>query len=484
MATIQIPNLGAVVGIDGTELIEVVQSGTSKRATTGQIAGLTIGITSSGETGEILVGNTGGAPSWSSTPTISGSLSIGSIDTTITRSAAGVLAVEGGIVPLENRANTFSVTQTINNASLLINSNSDYEPQVSLVHAGATAGSGPYFICNRARGTYVSPTIVLSGDMIGTIYFEGYDGTTYRGAAAINAYVSGTPGSNDMPGALTFSTSSDGSASPSERVRIESTGNVGIGTALLTSASLRVSKNITGAVLAYGVISEGTVQSDVTNIAYGYYSQLSTVAATFTINEIRSFSAGQGTIGAGTTLNNQTGYNASGGMIAATNNYGFFAGDSAAVTAGKTAYGFYSAVNIASGGGTTWGFYANGTAPNFFGGVTSSNNWYNTSTQTATNTVTLTAAQITAPFLLGTPTGTASYTLPLASAVETALRTPAVGTGWEFTVFTTAAFAITILTNTGWTLVGSMATGATANSFARFRAAKTGAAAYSLYRIN
>ena len=111
-------------------------------------------------------------------------------------------------------------------------------------------------------------------------------------------------------------------------------------------------------------------------------------------------------------------------------------------------------------------------------------NFYNTSTQTATNTATLTAAQITGPFLLGTPTATASYTLPLASAVETALGTPANETGWEFVVFTTAAFAITLLTNTGWTLVGSMATGATANSFARFRVRKTGAAAYSIYRIS
>lgn len=484
MATIQIPNLGAVVGIDGTELMEVVQGGTSKRATTGQIAGLTIGITSSGATGEILVGNTGGAPSWSSTPTISGSLSIGSIDTTITRSAAGVLAVGGGIVPLENRANTFTTAQTINGANLLLNANTDYEPQAQLTHAGATVGSGAYYILNRARGTYGSPTIVSSGDQLGTVLFQGFDGTAMRSAASIEAEVDGIPGVNDMPGRLKFKTTPDGSTSSTERMQINSSGNVGIGTSSLTSTSLRVSKNITGAVLAYGVISEGTVQSDVTNIAYGYYSQLSTAATTFTINEIRSFSAGQGTIGAGTTLNNQTGYNASGGMIAATNNYGFSAGDSAAVTAGKTAYGFYSAVNIASGGGTTWGFYANGTAPNFFGGVTSSNNWYNTSTQTATNTTTLTAAQITAPFLLGTPTGTASYTLPLASAVETALRTPATGTGWEFTVFTTAAFAITILTNTGWTLVGSMATGATANSFARFRAAKTGAAAYSLYRIS
>jgi len=117
-------------------------------------------------------------------------------------------------------------------------------------------------------------------------------------------------------------------------------------------------------------------------------------------------------------------------------------------------------------------------------GVATSVNWYNTATQTATNTATLTAAQITSPFLLGTPTATASYTLPLASAVETALGTPPNETGWEFIVFTTAAFAITLLTNTGWTLVGSMATGATANSFARFRARKTGAGAYSLYRIS
>lgn len=34
-------------------------------------------------------------------------------DTTISRSAAGVLAVEGGVIPKENRANTFSLLQTI-----------------------------------------------------------------------------------------------------------------------------------------------------------------------------------------------------------------------------------------------------------------------------------------------------------------------------------------------------------------------------------
>jgi len=38
MASVQIPNLGAVVGLDGTELLEVVQGGTSKRVTSQQLA--------------------------------------------------------------------------------------------------------------------------------------------------------------------------------------------------------------------------------------------------------------------------------------------------------------------------------------------------------------------------------------------------------------------------------------------------------------
>lgn len=42
------------------------------------------------------------------------SIEVGNVtDTTITRSAAGVIAVEGGVVPKENRANTFTEAQTI-----------------------------------------------------------------------------------------------------------------------------------------------------------------------------------------------------------------------------------------------------------------------------------------------------------------------------------------------------------------------------------
>lgn len=40
-------------------------------------------------------------------------------DTTITRSAAGVIAVEGGVVPKENRANNFTASQTVSSTGSL-----------------------------------------------------------------------------------------------------------------------------------------------------------------------------------------------------------------------------------------------------------------------------------------------------------------------------------------------------------------------------
>jgi hypothetical protein len=42
--------------------------------------------------------------------------------------------------------------------------------------------------------------------------------------ARIEAFVDGTPGANDMPGRLVFSTTADGASTPTERMRIKSSG--------------------------------------------------------------------------------------------------------------------------------------------------------------------------------------------------------------------------------------------------------------------
>ena len=84
---------------------------------------------------------------------------------------------------------------------------------------------GPYFALIKSRGTSAGANnLVSSGDEIGSIFFYGTDGTNPETGAAIQAYVDGTPGANDMPGRLVFSTTADGASSPTERMRITSEG--------------------------------------------------------------------------------------------------------------------------------------------------------------------------------------------------------------------------------------------------------------------
>jgi hypothetical protein len=91
--------------------------------------------------------------------------------------------------------------------------------------------AAPYLVLGKTRGTSNgSNTIVSSGDELGNISFQGADGNELVQAASIITAVDGTPGANDMPGRLVFSTTADGSSSPTERLRIDSAGRVGIGT--------------------------------------------------------------------------------------------------------------------------------------------------------------------------------------------------------------------------------------------------------------
>jgi hypothetical protein len=94
---------------------------------------------------------------------------------------------------------------------------------VAVTYAGASAG-GVDIEMAKARGTRSSPTVVSSGDSLGTIAFKGYDGAAYRYAAAVSAEVGGTPGSSDMPGSLILSTTPDGSTTLMARQQISPNG--------------------------------------------------------------------------------------------------------------------------------------------------------------------------------------------------------------------------------------------------------------------
>jgi hypothetical protein len=94
----------------------------------------------------------------------------------------------------------------------------------------STDASEAAYTVRKARGTASSPSIVSSGDTVVSYNFQGYDGASFLNAARIIAQIDGTPGTNDMPGRLVFSTTADGAATATERMRIDSSGNVGIGT--------------------------------------------------------------------------------------------------------------------------------------------------------------------------------------------------------------------------------------------------------------
>jgi len=65
-------------------------------------------------------------------------------------------------------------------------------------------GDGPTLAFGKSRST--TNTVVQSGDRIGRIEFQGNDATSFVRSAVIEAFVDGTPGANDMPGRLVFST--------------------------------------------------------------------------------------------------------------------------------------------------------------------------------------------------------------------------------------------------------------------------------------
>lgn len=88
-----------------------------------------------------------------------------------------------------------------------------------------TNGAQVHFAKSRSATIGTLGTIVQSGDILGQMFWFGDDGVALKTAAAIVGLVDGTPGTDDMPGAISFRTTPDGSASVSEAMKI---GNGGV----------------------------------------------------------------------------------------------------------------------------------------------------------------------------------------------------------------------------------------------------------------
>jgi len=155
-------------------------------------------------------------------------------------------------------------------------------------YARAVVAGNPY---NNTFGrllirTNTAVASLSSGNLIGDIYFSESGGGDF---ASIKAEVDATPGTNDFPGRLVFSTTADGASSPTERMRISQTGETRFLSAIGNNVSYFASANnagtdyrliwgghsaasITGGTNSFIVWNNGNVQN--TNNSYSALSDI------------------------------------------------------------------------------------------------------------------------------------------------------------------------------------------------------------------
>ena len=95
---------------------------------------------------------------------------------------------------------------------------------------GNSADSASSFVLSLQRGE--APAGITVDEYLGQIMFAASDGSPF---AEIAAVADADVGIGDYPGRLVFSTTADGASSPTERMRIKSTGEVTIGNAATIS---------------------------------------------------------------------------------------------------------------------------------------------------------------------------------------------------------------------------------------------------------
>lgn len=279
MADVKISNLPAsTTPLAGTEVLPIVQSGVTKQVSVENLtagraitaasaiisdnsANAALRITQVGAGNAILVED-------SANPDATPFVVNGNGEVTVGHTAA--TAYIPGIAP------NFQVLGTDNKSS-----------STALMRYSADA-FGCSVLINKSRGAIGAQGIVSSGDSIGTIYFAASDGTNPIAATSISSSVDGTPGTDDMPGRLIFSTTANGASSPTECMRISNAGVISLGAAP-GSESLRATRvaSAVNYVSVFGAVTGQTPtispQGSDTNIPIGLSSK-GTSALTFYTN--------------------------------------------------------------------------------------------------------------------------------------------------------------------------------------------------------
>ena len=131
-----------------------------------------------------------------------------------------------------------SLYKVAQEARVDVDINAKNDSSVAQINLTSAFDSNPNKLFSyTSRGTIASP--LASADTDQALVFEAYahDGSGFISTSAIRFDVSGTPSTNVMYGDILFFTNR-GSTSSSEAMRIDSSGNVGIGTSSFGASSV------------------------------------------------------------------------------------------------------------------------------------------------------------------------------------------------------------------------------------------------------
>jgi hypothetical protein len=427
---VKISELPAATQANATDQLETNQSGTSRRLTVAQVAAYVSGnLASPAITGSTVVSANTSTDALRITQTGTGNALVVE-DSANPDSTPFVVDASGNVI--SGHTTTIAAPNYAGNSqqTLGVYRIATGTPQSSYgsFMFNSSLSQSPQLIFARSAGPTIGDfTLAPSGAVLGAIAFNGSDGTDFVTAANITAAVDGTSGPDAMPGRLVFGTTAAGAASPTERMRIDNQGRVGIGEVTTPGAGLLVNK-MGSTSSPSGALFRMTVPQTATGTAILVDTiGATTEAAAFTLGTLMHYRARPAaTFGAGSAVTNQYGFWADSALTAAANNFGFYSNIAAGVvrtitTVARTsnvvtittsaAHGYAAGQSVTVAAttntslngtfviasvpttttftyaqtaadlgstadtGTTqvvgrFNFFANGTAPNFFGGAT------------------------------------------------------------------------------------------------------------------
>lgn len=216
---VQYNNAGAIAGITGA-----TSNGTSMTLTSPTLA----------------TSPTAAGATWTDLGTVTtADINGGTLDGTVIGGTSAA-AITGTTITASTRVNSTSVvvadTVTAPLTTFVIGAGTQLTPPIQVVDDNSSVSMGfarfalaaattTHLAWARSRGATVGDyTIVADGDLLGQMTWAGSDSIDFAPAAAISVLVDGTPGSNDMPGRIVFSTTADAGSAVTDRWIIDSAG--------------------------------------------------------------------------------------------------------------------------------------------------------------------------------------------------------------------------------------------------------------------